>query len=102
MYKDKLIKLIIKGVIGMVIGILLVLFTMPDAGLTVLLTIGMFFAGLPYGWQLSGKVVGGLIVVGSAPVMIFAFMLRLFVSILVGWIAYPIALIYTIVKVVKS
>jgi len=95
--KEYLKKLIIKGVIGFVIGAVLV----KSQGSTELwepLLMGFIFAGVPYGWQLSGKALGGLMVIGSLPVMAVALILRLVMAIIVGWIAYPIALIGTVIK----
>ena len=102
MYKEELRKLIIKGVIGFAIGFIFTFCTSPDFGFGGACIIGFFFAGLPYGWQLSGKVVGGWIVIGHIVIMLFAFALRLMIAIMTGWIAYPIALVYYIVKARKN
>ena len=94
--KEELKKLIIKGLIGVVVGVILATSTGDKEWWGVLL-FAIFFAGVPYGWQLSGKVIifG---VVGSLPVMIIFYMLRLVVAMVTGWIAYPIALIRAAVR----
>lgn len=94
--KEELKKLIIKGLIGVVVGVILATSTGDKEWWGVLL-FAIFFAGVPYGWQLSGKVIT-FGVVGSLPVMIIFYMLRLVVAMVTGWVAYPIALIRAIVR----
>lgn len=94
--KEELKKLIIKGLIGVVVGVVLATST-GDREWWGILIFAIFFAGVPYGWQLSGKVIT-FGVVGSLPVMIIFYMLRLVVAMVTGWIAYPIALIRAIVR----
>jgi len=95
-YKEKLKKHIVLGIAGFVAGTLFALFRSPDFGWGACL-IGFFFAGVPYGWQLSKRVVSG-IVVGHVGVMLIAFAIRVIIAIMIGWVAYPIALVYYIVK----
>lgn len=102
MYKEELKKLIVYGVIGFIIGFIFTFSTSPEMGIKGACIMGIFFAGLPYGWKLSGKVVGGWIVVGNIAIMIITFALRALISMIIGWIAYPIALIYYIIKVKQS
>ena len=97
-YKEELKKLIIKGILGFVLGFLFTLVRSPDFGLSGACVMGFVFAGTLYGWQLSGQVVGGRIVIGNVVVMLMAFALRLILAIMTGWVAYPIALVYYIVK----
>lgn len=94
--KEELKKLIIKGLIGVVVGVILATSTGDKEWWGVLL-FAIFFAGVPYGWQLSGKVIT-FGVVGSLPVMIIFYMLRLVVAMVTGWVAYPIALIRAVVR----
>lgn len=94
--KEELKKLIIKGLIGVVVGVVLATST-GDREWWGVLIFAIFFAGVPYGWQLSGKVIT-FGVVGSLPAMIIFYMLRLVVAMVTGWIAYPIALIRAIVR----
>ena len=101
MEKENLFKLIIQGVIGLIIGIILAISTM-DIGFFSTLIFGLFFAGLPYGWSLSSKFVGALLISTSPVVLVCSFMLKLIISIFVGWIAYPIMLVYTIFKVISN
>ena len=94
--KEELKKLIIKGLIGVVVGVILATSSGDKEWWGVLL-FAIFFAGVPYGWQLSGKVIT-FGVVGSLPVMIIFYMLRLVVAMVTGWVAYPIALIRAVVQ----
>lgn len=94
--KEELKKLIIKGLIGVVVGVVLAI-SSGDKDWWGVLLFTIFFAGVPYGWQLSGKVIT-FGVVGSLPVMIIFYMLRLVVAMVTGWVAYPIALIRAIVR----
>lgn len=94
--KEELKKLIIKGLIGVVVGVILATSTGDKEWWGVLL-FAIFFAGVPYGWQLSGKVIT-FGVVGSLPAMIIFYMLRLVVAMVTGWVAYPIALIRAIAR----
>ena len=94
--KEELKKLIIKGLIGVVVGVILATSSGNKEWWGVLL-FAFFFAGVPYGWQLSGKVIT-FGVVGSLPVIIIFYMLRLVVAMVTGWVAYPIALIRAVVR----
>ena len=94
--KEELKKLIIEGLIGVAVGVVLATST-GDREWWGVLIFAIFFAGVPYGWQLSGKVIT-FGVVGSLPAMIIFYMLRLVVAMVTGWIAYPIALIQAVVR----
>lgn len=102
MYKEDLKKLIVYGVVGFIIGIIFTFSTSPEMGIKGACIMGIFFAGLPFGWKISGRIIGGWIIVGNIVVMIFTFLLRALISMVIGWIAYPIALIYYIIKVKQS
>lgn len=100
MYKEKLKGLLIQGGIGIAVGFVLALSTISNAG-PLAIIIGILFAGVPYGWQLSGKMLG-FISLSSLYVTVCIFMVRIVVSLLIGWIIYPIVLIYTIVRMVME
>lgn len=101
-YKEKSQKLLIKGIVGFAIGFIFALCTSPEFGFFGFCAIGIFMAGLPYGWELSGRIIGDWLVVGHIAIMLIAFMLRFVIAMLVGWITYPIALIYNLMKAQKS
>lgn len=98
MYKEVLRKLIIKGAIGFIGGFLFAICSSPEMGILGALMIGFLLAGVPYGWELSGRVVGGWMVIGHIAIMAIAFIIRGVIAVLTGWIAYPIALIYYGIK----
>lgn len=102
MYREKLRKLIIMGVIGCVIGFILGVVAFPDSGFWEHCALGFYLSCLPYGWHIVGKIIGRWIVVGHIAIMLFAFILRFVAAVFVGWIAYPISLVYHIVMVCKK
>lgn len=97
--KENIKKLIRKGIIGIAIGLIVVSSLGDRTFLSYALGVACF-TGVPYGWELSGRVIT-FGVVGSLPIMIIFYMLRLVVALLVGWIAYPIALIRAILRLRK-
>ena len=106
MYKDKFRRLLLKGALGFVAGFLFFLITslsdkntfyLPGAFL-----IGLFTAGIPYGWELLERVIGRWFLVGHIVYMILSFVLKLAGAILIGWAAYPIALFYNLMKTQKK
>lgn len=100
MYKENIIKICLMTGIGYIVAFLLFLLIEPDYELSTQLTAAFFFATVPYGWSLINKISGGWIVAGSIPIIICAFLLKLVVSLFLGWIATPIALIYNIVRLI--
>lgn len=98
-YRDLLKRHIMKGLVGFIAGFLFAICRSPDFGVAGAALIGLFLAGVPYGWQLSGKVVGGHLVIGHVLVMLFAFVIRVILAVFVGWVAYPIALVYYLIKI---
>jgi len=98
MYKEKLRSLVIKGLLGFALGVIFAFIRSPELGLGFALLIGLLFAGLPYGWQLSGKIVGDLFVIGNIGIMLIAFVLRAMLALITGLIAFPIVLVSTFIK----
>lgn len=98
MYKEQLRGLIIKGIFGFIIGVIFAFIRSPELGIRFALIIGFVFAGVPYGWQLSGRITGGMLVTGNIGIMIIAFVLRAMLAMITGCIAYPIMLAYTFIK----
>ena len=101
MYQERLKDLLIKGVIGFVIGLFFYMVVMGHGMSSATLLFGLLYTGLPYGWMLMGRVID-FAVIGSLPVMAIAAILRFAVSLMVGMFAYPVVLIYTIVKAVQE
>ena len=98
MYKKELQNLIYKGTAGSVVGFLFAYIRSPEFGIWGSTAIGLFCASIPYGWQLSGRLLGTTISISIDPSAIVIFIIRLAIAILTGWIAYPIVLVYYFIK----
>ena len=102
-YQERLKELLIKGVIGFGIG-LFVFFALMGEDVSELgmgLVFALIYSGLPYGWELSGRVIG-FSVIGSIPVMVVFFIFRLAAALFVGVFGYPVVLIYNLVKMLQE
>lgn len=106
MYKDKFRRLLLKGALGFIAGFLFVLITsLSDKNtfyLPAAILIGFLLAGVPYGWELLERVIGQWFLVGHIAYMILSFAFKLVGAVLIGWIAYPIALFYNLMKAQKK
>ena len=98
MYKENIKNILIYTIIGYIIVFLFSYLISQE--LSMCLVMSIFAAPAGYGWHLINKYVGGSIVIGSAPVMIGIFFVKLIASILLGWILVPIALIYNIIRLI--
>lgn len=105
-HKDTVRHLLLQGILGFAVGFLLNIITslsdQDPFNLTAGIMIGLLMAGVLYGWELLGKIIGNWFVVGSVPIMIIVLMCKLFGAILIGWVAYPIALLYNLMKAQKK
>lgn len=100
MYQENLKRLKKQGLIGVLIGLALATYFCVDAGsfsIVTFLVVPICVAGIPYGWDLFGRVFYSL-VIGSVPAMLIGFLLRICAAILIGWLVYPIVLVYTIIR----
>lgn len=59
---------------------------------------GLTLAGLPYGWGLINRFLGQWSFFGNILVLILLFVLKLAFSLWIGMIAYPIVLVYNLVR----
>lgn len=105
-YRAKMWQLLIKGIIGFIGGFVFVVITTlidkDDFMLGMALGVGILCAGIPFGWELLTQITGGLYAVGSFPVVILFFCFKLVGAIMIGWVAYPIALMYNAIKAQKK
>lgn len=101
-YKEELGWFLIKGLVGFVIGIVFLKCSSESASIMEAALLGVFFMGLPYGWQLSSAVVGSWYFVGNMGYFFMGIIFRVMISLLVGWIAFPIRLIYLVYKTFKE
>ena len=76
-HKEKVKHLLFKGLIGFAAGFLFTLIvTLGDGdsfNFVQTLGVGLFLAGVPYGWELLGKLIGHWYVVGHIAIMILVF-----------------------------
>lgn len=92
-YRSRLVEFIVKGIVGLIIGTVLFSITDPGCGFWNAFQSGLFFFGVPLGWHLTGKVIGGYII-GSLPIMIGVFLVRLVAAFFIGTFSYPVVLAY--------
>lgn len=99
MYRQKFMKFLLIAMIGALCGALFI-DSMGGEGVDVFLGL-LVGAGIPSGWMLSGKVLGGFLV-GSLPIMAVSIMIRVMIAIVVGMIAFPIMLVYYIIQMCRE
>ena len=101
-YKENVKHLLKQGLAGFSAGFIFVLLTsfldQEPLNLMMALAVGLYFSGIPYGWGLLTKVIGHWIVIGSIPIMIIVFCCKFACAILISWVAYPIALLYNLIR----
>lgn len=100
MYKENIKKIVLFSAIGFIAAFLIMMLIEPDWGIGSKFTMALLFSAVPYGWHLINKILGGWGVVGSIPIMVFFFILKLVGSVFLGWIATPVALVYNIIKLI--
>lgn len=115
-YRERVQQLLKQGVIGFGAGILFMLITRllitgfsgsgkilnSASEVLLLLFVGISCVGFPYGWALIGKIVGGWGISVHIIIAVIVFVYRVAFSFLIGMFAYPIALIYNLIKSMKS
>lgn len=117
MYKKRTKELLLLGMPGFIIGFVLfiiIFFKMPtvqEKGVTVEAIIvgfimaflgGYIFAGIPYGWRLCNEFLGRWNIFGNIFVMLFLFVFKIGLAYCIGLFAYPIALVYNLIRSQKS
>lgn len=104
-YQKRLKELLTKGLIGFGGGLFFVLVLMgeykDDVAVGVMLSL-LVFTGLPYGWELSGRVLRVGNMIAPLIVILLLFFLRFVVALYGGMFGYPIALIYNFVKMLQE
>lgn len=96
-YQEKAGHLLKLGLIGFLIGLTVTFTLLLETGEVLgWLFLGLLFAGIPYGWELTGRFFG--VIVGSIPVMVIAFILRLTAAYLLGLFVYPVVLLYNLIR----
>lgn len=96
-YQEKAGHLLKLGLIGFLIGLAVTFILLLESGSVFgWLFLGLLFAGIPYGWERTGRFFG--IIAGSIPVMVIVFILRLTAAYIVGLFLYPVVLIYCLIR----
>lgn len=97
-YKLRAQQLMKKGLGGMVIGATLGFVLGMEDGLSFAVPMsfaaGFLLAGASYGWELLGRIFGHWYTIGSMPVVIILLAVQFAVSVMIGWLVFPIALLY--------
>lgn len=98
-YKNQLTKTLLYAAISATIFISIFAGIMSNAEMSVWpgVIAGLFYAGVPSGWSITGKVFGGWFVTGVAGVVILV--VRLMLSVVIGLFALPIQTIYYLSKI---
>lgn len=60
--------------------------------------VGVFGAGMPYGWRLMNQFFGGRSIEGEISIVIFLFLLKLVVGWGIGMVAYPVMMAYYFIR----
>lgn len=100
MYKKNIIQILVKTAIGYVLAFCIMLSIENDMGFCSFMA--LVFSTVPYGWTTINKYLGNWFVTGSAAAVVISFFAKFLLSLLVGWIVTPVALIYNIVKMVHE
>ena len=98
-HREKLKDLLTKGLIGAVIGIILgIAIATTDSPFEFwpIVLMAVLCIGLPYAWDIFGRVFYAILI-GSLPVILTGFVIRAVASLLLGWVIFPIALIWNFI-----
>ena len=102
MYKDNIIRILVKTAIGFAVAFFVMTQLESDWGFGAWCFMAFVFSTVPCGWTTINKYLGNWFVTGSIAVVLIAFFAKFLLSLLVGWIVTPVALIYNIVKMVHE
>lgn len=102
MYKDNIIRILVKTAIGFAVAFFVMTHLENDWGFSAWCSMAFVFSTVPYGWTTVNKYLGNWFVTGSIVAVVISFFAKFLLSLLVGWIVLPIALIYNIVKMVRE
>ena len=102
MYKNNIIRILVKTAIGFVVAFLVMTQLEKDWGFSAWCSMAFVFSTVPYGWSTINKYLGNWFVSGSIAAVVISFLAKFLLSILIGWIVTPIALIYNIIKLITE
>lgn len=102
LYRENVIRLLKKGLLGFSGGFIFVLLTSiwgkESFHFGMALAVGLFVSGVPYGWEILTKITQGLYVVGSIPIMLLAAFIKFAIALILSWAIYPIVLLYNLTR----
>ena len=105
-YKERTRQLLVKGMAGFGAGFLFALIMALSDGETFNLSfgilVGIFTAGVPYGWELMSNIIGRWYVVGHIGIALMVAGVKFFVALLIGWIVFPVSFLYHAIKAQKK
>lgn len=101
MYTKKLIKLLIWGAVGFLLGMGFCGAMELGSEFGELIMCGWLLSSIPYGWNLSTRVVPTVIAF-SLPIMFLLFAARVLIAAITGWIVMPISIINCIIHIVRE
>lgn len=92
--RKKLIKDLITLVIGIVVGGIIGINAIPGDKAVAFIMFGLFLGGIPLGWKFASHIITAVSLIGIIG--------KLFISLVLGWIAAPITVIKDIVSLVVA
>ena len=90
--RKKFIKDLITLVIGIVIGGIIGINAIPGDKTVAFIMFGLFLGGIPLGWKFASHIITAVSLIGIIG--------KLFISLVLGWIAAPITVIKDIISLV--
>ena len=102
MYKENIIRILVKTGIGFALAFFVMTQLESDWGFSAWCSMAFVFSTVPYGWTTINKYLGSWFVTGSIAAVVLSLFAKFLLSLLVGWIATPVALICNIVKMVSE
>lgn len=102
MYKKNIIQILVKTAIGFAVAFFVMTQLESDWSFNSWCSMAFMFSTVPYGWTTVNKYLGNWFVTGSVAAVVISFFAKFLLSLLVGWIVTPVALIYNIVKMVNE
>ena len=100
MYRNNIIQILVKTVIGFTVAFIVMTQLEPDWSFNAWCSMAFIFSTVPYGWSMINRHLGNWFVSGSIATIVISFFAKFLLSILIGWIVTPIALIYNLAKLI--
>lgn len=94
--KEQMKKQLIKDIIVAVVAwaVVAIILVSMDNPLGFAIPMGLFFAGLPFGWRWASKI--------FTATSLIAILIKFILAMVLGWIALPITIIIDIIHYVKA